>query len=148
LELFEEDLLPSDAQQLATAARQLAASRDPRDQELSRQLNERFRNANVRLEFSAELITRLLPESAPREQAVEETILGVPNRGHSRTTTRLFFRTANQRGRLGLELVAAGDVDTDLARGPPFHHEGRPVLGAGCVSIAAGCMRRSAVSRQ
>ncbi|MDZ4778925.1 MAG: hypothetical protein SGJ19_01575 [Planctomycetia bacterium] len=133
LERFEEDLLPSDAQQLATAARQLAASRDPRDQELSRQLNERFRNANVRLEFSAELISRLLPESAPREQAVEETILGVPNRGHSRTTTRLFFRTANERGRLGLELFAAGDVDswTTAESGPArFHNAGRAQFSA------------------
>jgi hypothetical protein len=133
LERFEEDLLPSDAQQLATAARQLAASRDPRDQELSRQLNERFRNANVRLEFSAELISRLLPEAAPREQAIEETILGVPNRGHSRTTTRLFFRTANERGRLGLELFAAGDVDswTTAESGPArFHHEGRAQFSA------------------
>lgn len=128
IERFEDGQLPSDAQQLAAIARQLAAASDPREQELSLLLNERFRNANLRLEFSADFISRLLPEAEPREQAVRETILGVPNRGHSRTTTRLHVRTANQRGRLGLELHATGDIDswTTAESGPAlFRHEGR-----------------------
>ncbi len=133
VERFEERLLPSDAQLLASTARQLAASHDPQEQALSLLLNERFRNANIRVEFAAELISRLLPESEPREQAVHEMILGVPSRGHSRTTTRLFFRTANERGRLGLELFAAGDVDswTTATSGPAqFRHEGRAQFSA------------------
>src|SRR5690606_7865722 len=95
--------------------------------------NQRFRNANVRLEFSAEFVSRLLPEAEARDQDVSETILGVPNRGTSRTTTRLFFRTAKNRQRLQLELGAAGDIDswTTAESGPArFSHEGRARFSA------------------
>jgi hypothetical protein len=133
VERYEVAYSPSDAQLLAGEARRLALSSEESDRELSWTLNQRYRNANVRLEFTADLISRLLPESEPRDQAVSETILGVPNRGHSRTTTRLSFRTAENRRRLHMELLANGDIDswTTASSGPArFRNEGRANFSA------------------
>lgn len=133
VERFESGLAPSDAQVLAAEARRLALSSVESDRELSWTLNQRFRNANIRLEFTADLISRLLPEGTPREQDVAETILGVPNRGRSLTTTRLFFRTRDDRRRLHLELLAHGDIDswTTATSGPArFQNEGRANFSA------------------
>jgi hypothetical protein len=83
--------------------------------ELADELNLYYRNANVRVAVSAEMINRLLPDVQDIEEAVDDQILGSQVSGRSRTMTRLFVELVPDRLRWRFGLVARGHVDSETA---------------------------------
>jgi len=101
------------ANYLAATAHRLLASQQPDEQQLGRELEENYRNYNLRLSLSQEFVNRLLPAPAPKPGLVQETILGVPVRGRQTTYTRLSTSFATDADRLALLLFAQGEIDTN-----------------------------------
>ncbi len=65
----------------------------PEVESLPRELINHWNNTNVRLAVHNRLLAQLVPQAPPRWQRVYETILGIPVRGRSWTTTRVDVRT-------------------------------------------------------
>jgi hypothetical protein len=88
--------------------------------ELAETINTYYRNANVRVALSSELVNRLLPKAQRLYEPVVDTIQGAQVRGDSLTTTqvRLVLVPDPQRWNVGLE--ANGEVATNTlsSKGP------------------------------
>ncbi|HKD37260.1 MAG TPA: hypothetical protein VKB78_10675, partial [Pirellulales bacterium] len=120
IESVESDRLPSDARHLAEIRRELLSSPEPDEQELARRLNVHYRNANLRVAVAATLVDRLLPAPPPRDDAVNETVLGNPVRGQSTTSAKLSVKLVPDRQEWQFDLVTSGTVDsrTQTTHGP------------------------------
>lgn len=81
-------------------------------QTLARRVDELYRNCNLRVAVSREMINRFLPEQTPKEAAVRDVVLGVPVRGRSTTTNELAIKLLPSSERLRLELSATGFVQS------------------------------------
>jgi len=110
LERFELGGLPSDAHELAGECGLLSESPDAAKQKLAVWLNSHYRNANVRVTFSPELLNRLLPEALKKQAPVADTILGKETRGWSTTRTGLRVRFEPNTDRVAIRLGAEGTV--------------------------------------
>ncbi|GIW94152.1 MAG: hypothetical protein KatS3mg110_2193 [Pirellulaceae bacterium] len=71
-----------------------------------------YRNANIRVAISGDLLNRFLPPVQTVEEDVEDEILGTPVAGRSRTVTRLFVQLIPDRMRWRLGLEAHGQVQS------------------------------------
>jgi hypothetical protein len=112
LERFEQTGLPSDGARLARHARAATpwpGSDDARER-IADWLELNYRNSNLRLAVSPELLNRLVPEPTPIEAPVRERVLGVPTRGSSTTTAELGVRLIPDPRHLRFELEARGLV--------------------------------------
>jgi len=120
VERYEQDERCADGRRLADVSRKLLDSSDPVEQELGRRLHMHYRNANVRIAVTADLLDRLLPDQQPSNEPVAETILGAPVRGQSTTSARLTVQLLPDPQAWRLNLVAAGTVDslTSTTHGP------------------------------
>lgn len=125
LELLERHEQWGDDQDEAAVAQQsrmLLWSPDERRVELGELLEAHWRNANVRVAVSGELINRLLPPPPPgMQQPVNDRIRGARVFGRSEAhTDGLFVRLLPDRTRLRLGLEARGLVasETAAASGP------------------------------
>ncbi len=113
---------------LANCYEALRWSSIARVKELGERVNAYYRNANVRVAISGELINRLLPRPPVVDEQVNDQLMGGRVFGRSRASTRLrlVLLPDHERWRIGLE--ARGDVDTktETKRGPArFHNAGR-----------------------
>ena len=115
LERFEANGRADDARRLAEFHDELSRSAVPADNELGRRLESHYRNANLRIVLSAQLINRLLPEQKTMEAPVNDTILGTPIRGRSTTSTQLNVRLLPNQRTWQLTLEAAGSVDSQTS---------------------------------
>lgn len=79
---------------------------------LAQAFDSHYRNANIRVAISGELINRLLPPVQAIEEDVDDHILGTPVVGRSRTVTRLFVELIPDRMRWRLGLEARGQVQS------------------------------------
>jgi hypothetical protein len=96
--------------------------------DLGQRINTYYRNANVRLAVSGELLNRLLPQPQEVSENVNDRLLGGRVFGRSRVTTRLQLVLLPDRNRWRMGLVAQGNVRsrTETQRGPArFHNAGR-----------------------
>lgn len=96
--------------------------------ELGERVNRHYRNANVRVAVSAELVNRLLPSPQTMDEHVDDVLLGGRVFGRSRVSTRLnlVLFPDRQRWRMGLEVEGSVDSRTETKRGPAvFHNTGR-----------------------
>ncbi|HEY2147594.1 MAG TPA: hypothetical protein VGH32_06635, partial [Pirellulales bacterium] len=120
IERVESDRLPSDARHLAEIRRELLSSREPDEQELARRLNVHYRNANLRVAVAAALVDRLLPAPPPRNDAVNETVLGNPVRGQSTASAKRSVQLIPDRQKWEFDLLTAGTIDsrTQTTHGP------------------------------
>lgn len=110
LERFEESGLPSDAQELARLVSQIADLPGPVAEQTRTWLDDHYRNSNLRLAVTAEMLNRLVPRQDPIEAPVRDRILGVPTRGWSRTTADLGVRLIPDPHRVRLALEVQGQV--------------------------------------
>ncbi len=120
LERYERTRLAGDAKQLAEDRLALAVSADEARRRLAEHLDLHYRNANLRIAVTDDLMNRLMPDRRPQDAAVSETILGAPVRGRSRTTTDLSVRLLPEAQRVRLALEVTGKVSsvTSSNRGP------------------------------
>ena len=110
LEQFEESGSPSDAAALARSVRRIADWSSPTAVQTQAWLDTNYRNPNMRMAVTAELLNRLTPRQDPIEAPVRDRILGVPTRGWSRTTADLGIRLIPDSRRVRLALEVQGQV--------------------------------------
>ena len=87
VERYEQTRLSSDARRLAEDCRYLSLVQAEPERRLAESLERDYRNANLRLAVTGELLNRLMPERDPEVASVRDTVLGVPVRGRSLTST-------------------------------------------------------------
>ena len=115
VEEFEATRLASDGRTLAEQIVLLNASSHPAEQRLGRQLEHQYRNANLRLVASRELLNRLLPQPDVATEWVNEVVVGVPSRGHSTTRTQLSVQLFPDPRMIRLGIEASGVVDSQTS---------------------------------
>lgn len=120
IERYEATFSADPAQRLAHGYQALRWSTDAVESQLSRPLNDHYRNANVRVAISASLINRVLPSEHSTEEPVNDIVRDAHVSGTSQTNSRVrvFLVPDRLQWRLGLE--AKGDVaaQTESRKGP------------------------------
>jgi hypothetical protein len=133
IERYERSGLSADARRLAEDCQGLALSPVPARQALGRQLEACYRNANVRLAVSRELLNRLIPERPPEYGCVDDVVLGSPVHGQSLTSTKVLVRLIPdpRRARLALEIRGLVSSLTQSTSGPAtFYNDSQSVYRA------------------
>ena len=95
-----------------------------------RQLADRvdlhYRNANLRIAVTEELLNKLIPERNLEYAPVDDTVLGYPVRGESLMRTEVAVRMLPdpERVRMALEVQGAISAETTADAGPArFHND-------------------------
>jgi hypothetical protein len=110
LENFEKSGLPSDAHQLAHDCQFLSVSTGDAQRELGKRLELNFRNANMRLAVTAELLNRMMPKREPEYAPVEDTIQGATVRGQSATANEISVQMIPDPDHVFMALIVNGAV--------------------------------------
>jgi hypothetical protein len=120
LERYEQSGLAGDGGLLAKDSQYLALSPAGSYRKLASAVEMRYRNANLRLAVSGELLNRLLPPRAAEYAEVDDTVMGLPVRGRSMTSTSLGVRLLPDPARALLALEITGQVSalTASSSGP------------------------------
>jgi hypothetical protein len=112
LERYEETGQASLGYEVAEDVQRLAFSPHAEHQALARYVEEQYRNCNLRVAVSSEMLSRFLPTQEPVEAPVRDVIVGVPVRGRSTTFSELSLKLLPDSQRLRLELSATGLVQS------------------------------------
>ena len=126
IESYERTSLPSDAHRLALDYQNLTLSPIEGRRQLADRVDLHYRNANLRIAVTEELINKLIPERKIEYADVDETVLGYPVRGESVMRTEVAVRMLPdpQRVRMALEVKGAISADTTADAGPAqFHND-------------------------
>lgn len=115
LETYEADLSPDLAHRIAERCHRLASSPRTEDRVLGQLIENEYRNCNVRVSITDEMLNRLLPQPAPKHEPVRDTILGLPVSGRSTTSARLAVELVPDPTRLRLNLLASGQAAATTA---------------------------------
>ena len=110
IERYEQTRLPSDAQRLGDDLRSLAQSSDPQRSELARSVETHYRNANIRVSLTEDLLNRLIPEQKMEIAPVSDTVMGLPVQGQSMTSTDVALRLIPDPNRVRMALEVTGEV--------------------------------------
>ncbi len=118
LETYEQTRDAALARRLAEQREALEASPDALDQSLADAVDQHYRNANVRVAITSEMLNRLAGGERSEEQPVRDRIAGTPVRGHSHTLSQSSVRLEPAAGRWQLDVEAQGVVESQtLANG-------------------------------
>jgi hypothetical protein len=120
IERYERTDLPSDARSLASDCEFLGLANNELQRQLGHRVEMHYRNANLRLAVSADLINRMVPKRGPEYAPVADTVLGIPVRGHSTMVNEVMVRFLPdpQRVRLALEVSGQVAATTEASSGP------------------------------
>ncbi len=110
IESYEANGLPSEARRLAVAQQQLTWSADATHRSLAESLEARYRNANIRLAVTDDLVERLLPDAQTSSEPVADTVIGVPVRGRSTVSSTVDVQLVPDDERLRMVLDVSGLV--------------------------------------
>ncbi len=110
IERYEQTRLPSDAQRLAEDLQSLSLSDDADRRELARRIEMNYRNANLRVSLTEDLLNRLVPEQKMELAPVRETVLGWPVRGQSLTSAEVALRLIPDPTHARMALEVTGEV--------------------------------------
>lgn len=127
LETYEQAETAGHSINVANHYDSLRWSEDEGVRELADAVNNYYRNANVRVALSAELVNRLLPKELRTAEPVWDNIQGATVEGQSETSTRLRLVLLPDRFRWRLGLEAKGEVasSTSSTSGPAtFYQDG------------------------
>jgi hypothetical protein len=127
IERYEHIDSTSHARRLALEYDALRWNSDPGIKELAETVNAYYRNANVRVALSSELINRLLPRAQSQFEPVQDMILGARVEGQSLTNTklRLVLLPDEHRWNVGLEALGEVASNTASSKGPAtFYQDG------------------------
>lgn len=120
IESYEASSRAVDAAVLMNAYHHMRRMPDAEAQSLSRELDANYRNGNVRVAVSEELLNRLLPDPNVMVENVRESIMGARVWGTSRTFSRLRIVLVPDRWNWRMDLEAQGEVESETAarKGP------------------------------
>ncbi|MDX1945935.1 MAG: hypothetical protein SFU86_11100 [Pirellulaceae bacterium] len=133
IERYEHDDLSAEAKALARRYDDLRWSAEADIGKLAETVNMYYRNANIRVALSAEMINRLLPKQQAQYEPVQDVILGANVSGDSHTNTRLrlVLLPDRRRWRLGLEANGSVASSTASSKGPAtFYQDGQSFFRA------------------
>jgi hypothetical protein len=133
LEDYELSRRSETAARIASAQQTLRWSHDEAVMRLGQELDGRYRNANLRVAISRELMNRWMPPAEPAQIPIDERIMGVRTRGSSATVARLQLRLLPSLDSWNFYLHADGEVAsrTYASQGPAtFFTRGRSVFQA------------------
>ncbi len=125
---YEHSGLPSDAKLVANDWRGLRWQDTAHAKRVSEGLETHYRNANLRLALSSELLNRWIPQPDAVESPVRDRILDVPVYGRHTTFTDVSVRLVPdpRRIRVGLEADGLVASNTISSSGPArFHNRGQ-----------------------
>jgi len=127
LEIYESTTTTQQGSSLASRYQFLRWSLDEGERALASQLDHHYRNANIRIAVSQQMINRLLPDPKSQEEPIDDTIQGARVSGKSRTSTILnvFLIPDKKQWRMGVQ--ASGEVTSDTEtrrRSTTFHNKG------------------------
>jgi hypothetical protein len=108
LEQYEQIRSNTIAAEVVEQMESLVYSRYSAAKDLRSALDVHYRNANVRLSISAQLLNDLLPVVAPQDRVVRDQILGAQVQGRNRTWTDLSLRLLDDAEHLRLLISADG----------------------------------------
>jgi hypothetical protein len=120
LETYEKTRDPQLGREIVGEKRSLEQSVDPLDRSLADAVEQHYRNANIRVAITAEMLNRYLEKDQSQVRALRDRVGGVSVRGQSRmhSTSRVELNPARGRWDLGVE--SQGSVDSSaLADGGP-----------------------------
>jgi hypothetical protein len=125
IEEYERQDLTAESTAVARFYQQIRWSPDKRLAELGDTINMYYRNANIRVAFSAQLINRFLPKEARQAEYVQDIIQGAYVEGNSQASTRLRLVLLPDRLRWRVGLEAQGEVASDTAstKGPATFYQ-------------------------
>jgi hypothetical protein len=125
VEEYERQDLTAESTAVADLYQQIRWSPDKRLAELGETINNYYRNANVRVALSAELVNRFLPKEARQAEYVQDNIQGAHVEGNSEASTRLRLVLLPDRLRWRVGLEANGEVatDTQSTKGPATFYQ-------------------------
>ncbi|MCA9152403.1 MAG: hypothetical protein KDA92_24035, partial [Planctomycetales bacterium] len=112
VEQFEQAHSDLVARELIDQLEALAYSRQPSAEVLARMINTHYRNANVRLTLSGQLLNDLMPTLQPMRQEIRDTILGAKVVGDNETRTDLRVQLLEDSQRLHLRIHADGHTNS------------------------------------
>jgi hypothetical protein len=112
LEAYERTRTPRLARAIVERQRSLAQSNGARQRELADQIEQNYRNANVRLALSAEMLERFVSQQQDEVSPVRERIVGTPVRGQSVTSAKNKVLLEPDTGRWNMGLESDGTVDS------------------------------------
>ncbi len=124
LETMESDPISRVRGQLASSVQVLRLSGVESQQQLAAALNDHYRNANLRLAISQQLIQRLLPAEQVDSRPVRKTILGADTSGNSTVHTEMNVRLIPDPNAWNIGIGVAGDLVsmTRSSKGPAVFH--------------------------
>jgi hypothetical protein len=112
IERYEETGSAADGRAVAEQSRRLFWSRDPHLRSLGERLEQRFRNANLRVTLREDFANRMLPEQPATSAPVYDMVLGVPTRGSSVTATDVSVRFVPDASQIRTVFEIKGLVDS------------------------------------
>ena len=112
IESQESDLIDLASLEIADAVQALRFADRPEALRVSEVIDTHYRNANVRIAVTAELLEALLPPVEPQTVPVRAILFGSRIRGVSRVESELRLRLLPARDRWSLTLQTVGDVRT------------------------------------
>jgi hypothetical protein len=112
LEAYERTRAPRLARAIVERQRLLAQSHDARQRELADQIEQNYRNSNVRLALSAEMLERFVPQQQEELGLVRDRIVGTPVRGQSVTTAENRVKLEPDDACWNMGLESDGTVDS------------------------------------
>jgi len=120
MEQYEQSGSPVDARLLAEDRLLLACSPNPEHRELGRQLEMHYRNANVRIVLTGELLNRTMPDRETKHERVNDRMMGLAVRGRSVNQTDLGVRMVPDPEGLRMALEVRGLISsrTTTSSGP------------------------------
>ena len=113
LETYETSRSPYIARQVAEQRQSLIWSPNESDHLVGREIERHYRNANVRLAISDDLMNRFLPKPQIMEDSVNDMIVGATVSGYSRTLNRLQLRLIPDPHKIRMGLEAHGVVHSN-----------------------------------
>ncbi len=128
IEQYESSGLPSDARGVASALWRMKCSAQEQDRQMAKELDEHYRNANIRISLTSAFFNRMAPEQPAANGVVNDTILGAAVNGSSKTDSKLSVKLIPDAQRLHFWIDTEGTVDSDTvsSSGPAtFSHSGR-----------------------
>lgn len=124
LEFFEENSIGRTSQSLARSVQLLRHAGQENQQLVAKVLNDHYRNANLRLAISGDLIQRFMPDGSSEIRPVRQRILGADTAGNSEVRTDLQVKLIPDKSGWNIDLGVLGDVvsNTRSSKGPAVFH--------------------------